>query len=678
MAQFKLRQLASINTPDDQQLYIARRDLSGGVNTRQYGNLIGENQATVLYNVDIGTQGQCSKRPGSVLIGNDVSDNTFADLHNYERQGYTDSLIAYDDGAIWEWLGTGNWVATGVGTFTATQTDVAILQCKESGLVPDDVFIVQNGTDDAQRFHKDSSDVWAVQDLGSGSTSPPKSTVMAWYGNRIWILKNDQLYYSDAYDDDYSTSFDTSTKWFRIPVGQERCVIPLRDKGMLVGGKNAIWGFFPSATPAATDRPEPFITGHGLVSKKGWCIAGDEVYYFAQDGLRAFSWTSDGTLAQKSILPLSYNLKDEFEGISWAYIERLTMEYFDNKIFITIPTGASTFQVWVYYLAYNSFMVITGWNAREWCKYKVAGQERLYYAKHGDGVAYRAWYGYCDHDDTGLDIATNGGMETWSGGASAAPDSWTLSGSGSSVAREGTIVKTGTYSAKLTRAGTDCVLYQPFHATKGIAYWKGKTITAGCWVYATVANRAFIYLKDGISNTSSVYHTGDSTWQYLTVTKVISDSATTVNLEVSVAGGNTSAYFDGANVYEPGIAINYQEEGRKEDLGQPLVKKSGGVIKIKALSAGNYDLTVSVSIDDQSYNTLGVLNLTGNAPVLPIELPFTLASGNIMTKTFPLDSLGEFNIIRIKIVHNATNGSDEIRVLEREIISYAIGYQDEG
>jgi hypothetical protein len=88
-------------------------------------------------------------------------------------------------------------------------------------------------------------------------------------------------------------------------------------------------------------------------------------------------------------------------------------------------------------------------------------------------------------------------------------------------------------------------------------------------------------------------------------------------------------------------------------------------------------LTVYASIDDQSYTTLGTLNLLGNSPVLPVNLPFTLASESVVIGEFHLDSLGEWNQIRIKVSHNDTNGSDEIVVLERDIITYPTSLQDE-
>jgi len=95
------------------------------------------------------------------------------------------------------------------------------------------------------------------------------------------------------------------------------------------------------------------------------------------------------------------------------------------------------------------------------------------------------------------------------------------------------------------------------------------------------------------------------------------------------------------------------------------------------LSSGSYNIAVSVSIDDQAYISMGDVSLMGNSPSLPINLPFTLASNNIITAEFPLDSLGEWNQIRVKLVHADTNASDDIVVLERSIITFALTLQDE-
>ena len=132
-------------------------------------------------------------------------------------------------------------------------------------------------------------------------------------------------------------------------------------------------------------------------------------------------------------------------------------------------------------------------------------------------------------------------MEDWDNGASAAPTEHTLSGAGASVARESTTVKIGNYSAAVTRAGADTTLY---YDLPSYADYLGRTVTFGCWVYATVASRARISVSDGVGSTDSSYHTGVAGWEFLTVTHNVDSSATRIRVEMQVNTGNTTAYFD--------------------------------------------------------------------------------------------------------------------------------------
>ncbi len=133
-------------------------------------------------------------------------------------------------------------------------------------------------------------------------------------------------------------------------------------------------------------------------------------------------------------------------------------------------------------------------------------------------------------------------MEDWVSGASAAPTNHTLSGAGASIARESTIIKVGTYSAKVTRGGADTTLY---HDHPDFADYQGRKLTFGCWVYATVASRARLSVSDGVGSVNSSYHTGGSSWEFLTVTGDLSVTATRLRVEMQVNTGDTAAYFDG-------------------------------------------------------------------------------------------------------------------------------------
>ena len=131
---------------------------------------------------------------------------------------------------------------------------------------------------------------------------------------------------------------------------------------------------------------------------------------------------------------------------------------------------------------------------------------------------------------------------------SGTPSNWSLSGGISE--RESTIVKADTYSAKLSRLGTNCYYYEDVSLALDMAHWKGKTLTYSAYVYATAASRARIGINDGVTITYSSYHTGDSTWQLLTVTATIGATATQVYCLAQVDTGDTSAYFDTATAIE--------------------------------------------------------------------------------------------------------------------------------
>lgn len=141
-----------------------------------------------------------------------------------------------------------------------------------------------------------------------------------------------------------------------------------------------------------------------------------------------------------------------------------------------------------------------------------------------------------------------GDFEDWAeNGTSAAPTPWTLSGSGASVAREATNVKKGIYSAKLTRSGADCMLL--FDVPTYLNY-QGHKMTIGFWVLCSTASIARVSINDGVGSSNSSLHTGDGTWQRLTVTRDIDPAATKIEVQCQVNTTNGFAYFDGGLLAE--------------------------------------------------------------------------------------------------------------------------------
>lgn len=127
------------------------------------------------------------------------------------------------------------------------------------------------------------------------------------------------------------------------------------------------------------------------------------------------------------------------------------------------------------------------------------------------------------------------------------PTGWTLEGAGASVSRSAVQKKIGTYSAALTRVGTDCRIYR---AIADPASYVGRMLTLGAWVWCDTPNTAHISIRDSNANgAQSSFHTGDSTWQWLTVSHT-NTAAGWCRAEMRVYNNNATSYFDGAIMVE--------------------------------------------------------------------------------------------------------------------------------
>ncbi len=130
------------------------------------------------------------------------------------------------------------------------------------------------------------------------------------------------------------------------------------------------------------------------------------------------------------------------------------------------------------------------------------------------------------------------------------PATWTSAGEGATFSRSNAQVKLGTYSGLITRSGADAFYMQNI---ANPASYVGSNLTFGCWVYATVASRAYIQIttdSDGGKTVSSSIHSGGSSWEWLTTTIHIGTVPSYIQARPIVASGNTTAYFDGAMMVE--------------------------------------------------------------------------------------------------------------------------------
>ena len=140
-------------------------------------------------------------------------------------------------------------------------------------------------------------------------------------------------------------------------------------------------------------------------------------------------------------------------------------------------------------------------------------------------------------------IPSNWYFRDWALGAAAVPDAWTQDGASGTIARGSTTPKVGSYTAVVTRAGTDTRLYQGVYDAVAL---RGRQVSAGAWVTCGTADRAYVSIYDGTTRWDSSAHTGGGTQEWLSVSSTrIAAAATSVIIEMWVKTGNVAATFEG-------------------------------------------------------------------------------------------------------------------------------------
>lgn len=156
----------------------------------------------------------------------------------------------------------------------------------------------------------------------------------------------------------------------------------------------------------------------------------------------------------------------------------------------------------------------------------------------------------------------------WALGDAVAPTAWTLATvtcarAGSGLADTNT--KAGLYCAKLTGAGAAGSLEQNVIGTGSMAtggvYVRGRTVAFGCWLDATAAAMARIYISDGVGTTYATNSSGESYhpaggagWQWFSGTHTVALGATKLTIGASINTVVGSAYVSGATVMLSSVA----------------------------------------------------------------------------------------------------------------------------
>jgi hypothetical protein len=239
------------------------------------------------------------------------------------------------------------------------------------------------------------------------------------------------------------------------------------------------------------------------------------------------------------------------------------------------------------------------------------------------------------HVSNGMDLRNGQGMLSWGSSALSLPTiptitdagleiwtdantltNWTFTNRNATLAREATIVDTGTYSARISTANVGGAYGQIHQDMTNYASYKGKTITVTCRCYNQdkAKSKGSLIIDDGVG-TTAVNSATSAEWETITVTRTIDASATQfrIIMKSTFISANSYVYFD--TVVVPTVGGTTCHSDFNDEMyfsyGTILLKmnSSGTVSIVKAFIADITDLVpFMVSGTDYLFVFLGLSN----------------------------------------------------------------------
>lgn len=223
------------------------------------------------------------------------------------------------------------------------------------------------------------------------------------------------------------------------------------------------------------------------------------------------------------------------------------------------------------------------------------------------------------------------------------PDFWTLSGSGASMARSTSQKWKTKYTLAVTRSGTNAVVTQDVGLQEtGVSSdsLRGEKVTAVLVGYSANASSLTVKVDDGVDTTTSSAHSGDSTFEELTAEHTVSDSATKLDIVVTVAVDETvylgECYLVVGSIYDSARRDSFEEwrvyeRGYEQGASFPVILPQRG-------RGGHYLVTSQRSYPSFTDSRIQAGTADSDETDAPIEIVATGAIGRLYEKVAQRDN----------------------------------------
>jgi hypothetical protein len=173
--------------------------------------------------------------------------------------------------------------------------------------------------------------------------SIPDSNMAVYSQNRLWaIVGKDSLYASDILD---FTAWTEITNQFNLSTGDSNYLVtafPFGDSTLIVFKNRSILAL-QGVDGALTDVVATEITRQvGAVGINAVVSVGPDLVYVSNRNINLLSLTQTNNAIQHKTLPLSTPIKKIFDRVNWEYGYKISMGYWDNKIYVSLPLDNAT------------------------------------------------------------------------------------------------------------------------------------------------------------------------------------------------------------------------------------------------------------------------------------------------------------------------------------------------
>lgn len=178
---------------------------------------------------------------------------------------------------------------------------------------------------------------------GPGFEIIPNSNQATYYQNRLWVIDGkDNVAASDVLD---FTTYDQLANDFNLNTGSSDFLVTTYPFGTttLVVFKNKSIIALTAVDGALTDVVATEITRQvGAIGINAVVSVGSDLVYMSDRNINLLTLTDTSNALQHKTLPLSRNIRSIIQRVNWNYGYKVSMAYWDNKLFVALPVDNAT------------------------------------------------------------------------------------------------------------------------------------------------------------------------------------------------------------------------------------------------------------------------------------------------------------------------------------------------